>query len=149
MEEVFSEGQTKIYKNKQAFPRAFFVSSVKSVSDRQEAIKSLFDENVDLHSTAIVEDWDKGALEFSSGEAKIVSYTANKIVVSTNSNSLPEGAASLQAGQLFLVFMDTYYPTWHATIDGVETKIYITNYTFRGIVVPAGNHTVIFSNRLL
>jgi uncharacterized membrane protein YfhO len=40
-----------------------------------------------------------------------------------------------------------YFPGWHATVDGVETPIYRTNYLFRGIVVPAGQHTVMFVYR--
>jgi hypothetical protein len=144
LEEVFSEGKTKIYNNKQAFPRTFFVTSVEPAIDKQEAITMLFDKKINLHATPDVEDWDKKTLEFSSGEVEIISYSPNKIVISTKSNFQPPTLNSQ-----FLVFMDTYYPTWHATVDGVETKIYITNYTFRGIIVPAGNHTVIFSNRLL
>lgn len=42
-----------------------------------------------------------------------------------------------------LVFMsDTWYPDWHATIDGKETPIYRANYAFRAIVVPKGAHDV-------
>jgi uncharacterized membrane protein YfhO len=44
-----------------------------------------------------------------------------------------------------LVFMsDTWYPDWHATIDGHETPIYRANYAFRTIVVPKGEHQIKF-----
>jgi hypothetical protein len=138
LEEVFSEGQTKIYNNKQAFPRAFFVTSIKTATDKQEAIKSLFNKQINFHDTAVVERWDNTKLLFGNGSIAINEYSANRIILQT-----------LGDEESFLVFMDTYYPTWHATVDGNETKIYITNYTFRGIVIPAGKHTVIFTNRLL
>jgi uncharacterized membrane protein YfhO len=32
-------------------------------------------------------------------------------------------------------------------VDGVETPIYRANYLFRGVVVPAGQHTVTFEYR--
>jgi uncharacterized membrane protein YfhO len=40
-----------------------------------------------------------------------------------------------------------YFPGWRAYVDGVETPIYPTNYLFRGVVVPAGQHTVVFAYR--
>ena len=44
----------------------------------------------------------------------------------------------------FFVLADTYYPGWHAYIDGKETKIFRANLMFRGIVLPKGDHTVEF-----
>ena len=49
--------------------------------------------------------------------------------------------------QRFLVLSEMYFPGWHAMVDGVETPIYRTNYLFRGIAVPAGQHTVMFVYR--
>ena len=51
-------------------------------------------------------------------------------------------------GEGFLVLTDSYYPTWQASIDGKETKIYLTDYNFRGIIVPKGEHTVEFYDKL-
>jgi hypothetical protein len=45
----------------------------------------------------------------------------------------------------FLVLADQYYPGWEATIDGVSTPIYASNHIFRGVFVPAGEHTVEFT----
>lgn len=50
-------------------------------------------------------------------------------------------------GPAFLVTSDVYYPGWHATVDGVPTRIYQTNYALRGVVVPAGKHLVRFEFR--
>jgi len=131
---VFEEGQTKVYKNVQAFPRAFFVTEIKSVLDKDTAMKTLFDATNDLYTTAVVEGWNKQQTRFASGPIKILEYTANKVILTTQNQK--EG---------FLVLTDTFYPTWHAVIDGEETKIYLTDYNFRGIIVPPGNHSIIFS----
>jgi len=37
-----------------------------------------------------------------------------------------------------------FYPEWHAFLDGKEVEIHKTNYLLRGVVVPAGAHTVEF-----
>ena len=43
-----------------------------------------------------------------------------------------------------LVVTDNYYPAWKARVDGRETPVVRTNYTFRGVPVGAGEHTVEF-----
>jgi uncharacterized membrane protein YfhO len=40
-----------------------------------------------------------------------------------------------------------YFPGWLAYVDGAPTPIYRTDYLFRGIVVPAGQHTITFVYR--
>jgi hypothetical protein len=41
-----------------------------------------------------------------------------------------------------VVINENYYPGWRATIDGIPTEIFRTNYTFRGIFVKPGHHLV-------
>lgn len=140
---VFEEGQTKVYKNNQAFPRVFFVANVKVADTKQKAIELLFNDAIDLHKTAIV-DAAVGYTSFGQGKAHIVSYSENNIIVKTTNKSIG-----------FLVLTDTFYPTWGVKIcadDGSncqETSIFVTDYNFRGIVVPAGNHHIQFYNSLL
>jgi len=44
----------------------------------------------------------------------------------------------------FLFVSDTYDPGWNAYIDDKQTKIYRTDWTFRSIFVPAGEHIIEF-----
>jgi uncharacterized membrane protein YfhO len=43
-----------------------------------------------------------------------------------------------------LVVSDLFYPGWEAKIDGKRTKIYLTDYAFRGIFLKPGNHQITF-----
>jgi uncharacterized membrane protein YfhO len=44
-----------------------------------------------------------------------------------------------------LVLTDVQYPGWRATVDGKSADIERVDYLLRGVVVPAGTHTVEFS----
>src|SRR5262249_54451451 len=41
-----------------------------------------------------------------------------------------------------LVLRDNWYPGWRATVDGKPTPIYRVNGSFRGVVVPPGEHAI-------
>jgi hypothetical protein len=145
LKKVFQEGETRIYENLEVLPRAFFVDQVITSSDKQQTINKLFDKRLDLRQTAIVEDWDQNQNTFNnSSNPEIVSYESNKIVVKLANKE-----------KSFIVLTDTFYPTWTAQICDEnqticnETKIYLTNYNFRGVIVPPGSHTLVFTNSLL
>ena len=44
-----------------------------------------------------------------------------------------------------MVLSEMYYPQgWTAYIDGTETETFKTNFAFRSVIVPAGEHIVEF-----
>lgn len=138
---AFEEGQTKIYENKNVLPKAFFVTSTTSVTNKQDAINFLFNSQ-NLGSEAVVED-KIAPRTYSKGYAEIVNYKNNEVILKTKLQN--EG---------FLVLTDSYYPTWHARIGNDmnklhDTKIYRTDYNFRGILVPKGENFIVFKNSLL
>ncbi len=131
---VLQEGDTRIYENKAVLPRAFFVKTLHFANNNQDAINKLFELKNDLKTNAIVEEKGlKDEWEYLNSEARITKYSENKVIIETNNS-----------GEGFLVFTDSYYPTWRARVDGKDTKIYITDYNFRGVVVPQGKHKVEF-----
>lgn len=131
---VKTEGQTKLYKNKNAYERAFFVKTVKQVKDSRDEMKAVFQS--DLHTTAIVSQL-RDTNHYSIGTVSVKKYSENEVILETDNE-----------GDGFLVQMDAYYPTWTVSIDGKKTLLLRTNFAFRGVVVPKGKHTVIFKNHL-
>ena len=81
-----------------------------------------------------IENFYKDTTQFSIGTVSIESYLPTEVLLYTKNNE--EG---------LLVLRDTYYPDWHAYVDGKETKIYPADWIFRGIIVPAGEHNIKFS----
>lgn len=69
-----------------------------------------------------------------SGTARIVTDLPELIVVETSVDS-----------PSVMVLADTWYPRWHAEVDGVEVPILRANCWQRGVAVPAGSHSVAFS----
>ena len=63
----------------------------------------------------------------------IINYKNNYVDITVNCNE-----------DSYLIFSDTYYPSWHAYIDGIETKIYKTNGIFKGIYLSKGDHFIRF-----
>jgi len=83
-----------------------------------------------------VEDNVKNSINFvqqSENEVKILDYK--------NENQKFHVTTS-QPGFLFI--SDMYDEQWNAYIDGEETKIYRTNWAFRSIFVPEGEHSIEF-----
>lgn len=137
---VFTDGYVNVYENLQVMPRTFFAINSYVAKDKQDAINSIFDKNykpVDRATVENVPDKSMFNTKISKGTAEIVEYSENLVKITTQNG-----------GDGFLVLTDSFYPTWHATVDGKETRIFLTDLNFRGIFVPKGKHQVIFYDKL-
>jgi hypothetical protein len=128
-------GDVKIYENLDVLPRAYLVHEVIGVDDGADALAALQSGRVDPEVRAVVE----GLASFSTAPAPsdwatILSYEPERVEVFTNTDA-----------NALLVLSDTAFPGWQATVDGVPAPIYVTNYLSRGVVVPPGEHTVVFA----
>jgi hypothetical protein len=136
LKQVYAQGSIRIYQNEEAMPRVFFVDTTLIADSKQQAIDAIFDLKYPLSERAVIENIQDPSLfksNWSLGNAQIVDYENDKVVINTD---------NLGAG--FLVLSDSYYSTWHVTIDGNEAPIYLTDYNFRGIITPKGKHTIVF-----
>jgi hypothetical protein len=132
--EVYRGSDALVYENTLALPRAWLVG---------EALTAPADQTLALMRTprwepaqnAVVES--PGQLPLAGrgvrGTARVTRHDDDHVQVSTES-----------AGAALLVLADNYAEGWEARVDGRLTPIYRTNHTFRGVVVPAGRHSVDF-----
>lgn len=130
---LFDDGKYQVLENKNAYPRAFLVSRVVVKKNPQQILDTMFSSKTNLKTTAVIEQTLAVNAQLSTGSAVISSYKPNIIKIKTQSNR-----------QSFLVLTDPYYPGWEARVDGKLTKIYRTDFAFRGILIPQGEHTVEF-----
>lgn len=139
---VYRDDQIRIFENTRAMPRAFLVPQARMAGVGQNVLADMTSGPFDPRTTAVVEDPPPGiSLPTSdprvfTGAATIVSYGDNAVRIRTEADH--DG---------LLVLTDSFYPGWVAEIDGHTTPILRTNFLFRGVVVPAGQHVVTFAFR--
>jgi hypothetical protein len=121
--------------NPQANGNAWLIKKIKTVANADSEIVNLY--NANTKTEAIIQQKNKSTITANdnySGEGKItlMSYKPNHLVYETKTNS-----------KEFAVFSEIYYPKgWNAYIDGTLTSYTCVDYLLRGMVIPAGIHTI-------
>lgn len=138
------DGKVRIFENRRAFDRVFFVPRYQRAENRKEALSLLrtFSHD-DFAETVILES--KTALppfsDASPAKAKIsvLSWEADRMRLAVDSPS---------SG--FVVVGDNYHPGWKATVDGKKTRIFRADYILRAVSVKKGKHVIemVFRPRL-
>lgn len=139
---VWSDDQYEIYENKGALPRAFLVYKHEVVVEDQKIIDMLFSDDFDIRSSVVLE---KQPVINKEAMQACVTRPPEKVTVDVKTytpNYLKIFIETPCSGILFL--SDNYYPGWSAKLNKSSTEILRADYTFRAIVVPAGQSTVEF-----
>jgi hypothetical protein len=127
-------GDVKIYENLDVLPRAFVVHRWQWQPDASASVAVMgspsFEprEEVVLVGSGAPVDGEAGA-----GRATITSYAPEEVHITVE---------TVQPGLLLLA--DAAYPGWTATVGGAPATIYQADGLFRGVMVPAGSHEVVF-----
>lgn len=127
----------EVYKNNRAAPRAFLVPNVEVIPNIEELFARMVSPDYDPFNTVVTQISPTPQLAETagslSGVARVTEYETTRVRIEADS---PRPAA--------LVLADAYYPGWKAYVDSVEVQIFPAYYAFRGVIVPAGAHTVEF-----
>jgi hypothetical protein len=126
-----------VYRNPDAFDRAFVVQEAQVVRTPEEALARLDDPAIDLRRVVILESpLPPDLLRVPpTGEpaptAKVVEYRPGHARMVTRST-----------GGGVLVFSETFCSGWHAEVDGRATPVLRADYALLGVPLPAGQHDV-------
>jgi uncharacterized membrane protein YfhO len=130
--QVFDYGSVVVLENAKALPRAYQTTVVMK-KNPQEMLGMLTDQEFLLNKITLSEDLDITGSGDITNQPTFIKLSNNHTQVMTDSPT-----------DSMLVVLDNYYPGWEAKIDGVSTKIHKVNYSFRGVLVPKGQHQIDF-----
>ena len=131
---VFQSRQTGwfVYENPSMFPRAFFVDSIR-IAKPMDILKNMKEGNFDPSIIAYLEKAPKQNVDPVGENAKVEILEQRNEYIKLKVNA---------TGNNLVMLSEIYYPLWKAYIDGKETEILKTNYAFRSVIVPQGEHTI-------
>ena len=126
------------FENEYAFGTAWFVEYLKPAASADEEILAL--DELALRTEAVVgadfQNMVEGFSHQESADARIAvqEHLPNYISYIYDS-PVPQAT----------IFSEIYYPEgWNAYVDGEPADHFRANYTLRGMMIPAGNHTIEF-----
>jgi hypothetical protein len=127
----------KVYRYPEAFPRAWAVHELVQAQNPEVGNRMIMEQLPDFHHLAFLSD-PAPALETCDApdEVAVREHTPNQVRIQAK-----------MACKGMVVLSDTFFPGWRATIDGASAPIYEVNAAMRGVIVPAGPHTLTFHYR--
>jgi len=131
---LFFNGTKKVIFNPNYLPRAFLVNRYEVTEPLTILLRM---KNADFNPRDVV--FLKDSLDVKvdppgeSASAEIMEYQIQKIKLKVKAT-----------GNNLLFLSEVWYPRWKCFIDGKEAPIYRANYVFRAVVVPPGEHEVLF-----
>lgn len=128
--------QVYIYKFADAYDRAWFVPWISTHADGESVSKMMDVAGAVPGEQVYVLDPENtlGKMNYSVGEVQVTTKDLHTLELATQNE-----------GEGFLVVSEVYYPEWQAYIDDEPASYYQVNELIRGLVIPAGEHTVRFS----
>lgn len=126
----------KLYDRRDALPRTYVVDSLR-VADDAEALRTLADPSFDPRRLVLVAP-DGDVRDTISPVSR-----SNATVLAFEQSGAEHIRLRVQADAPgYLVLSDTWYPGWHATVNGEPTPILRANVLFRAVPVQAGEQVV-------
>jgi hypothetical protein len=140
-------GDVKIYQNLQTLPRAYVTGDVAVADDDAAVLAALADPSFEpagqvvllaeeLAAAGLLEQAERLDSPAGGAAVQVVSYQPERVALDV----------ALDAPGV-LVLADTWYPGWQATVDGENAALLRANYLFRAVLLPAGQHRVLFEYR--
>ncbi len=125
--------------NPGALGNCWFVKNAQIVANADEENEAL--NHFDPATTALV---DKRFEQY----LQPISYDSTASISLTSYDPMKMQYRSKASGEELAVFSDIYYqPGWHSYIDGKEVPHFRADYVLRAMMVPAGEHSIVFEFR--
>jgi Bacterial membrane protein YfhO len=137
--ELVYDGEVRIYRNKNALPRAFVVGHAEVVPDKNQILAKLTEADFNPKENVILEENVTNNAELGPAASSPVTFERYE------PNYIGLQAELTRPG--WLVLTDTYFPGWKVLIDGKAGRILPADYIFRAVPLDSGSHIVEFVYR--
>ena len=140
-------GDVKVYQNVQALPRAYVAGRALVADDDGAALAAMDAAGFEpaqqvvllaeeLAAAGLLEQAAQLDGHAAAAPVHVVSYRPEAVALDV---TLDEHGA--------LVLADTWYPGWQVTVNGRPAALLRANYLLRAVLLPAGQHSVLFEYR--
>jgi hypothetical protein len=128
------DGRLSAGLNPNAYGNAWLVQEVISCRSADEEIQRLATENITTMALTTESIPQREFVLDSLSSISLVDHKANELRYKATVSSIA-----------FAVFSEMHYPHgWQAYIDEVKVPHYRVNYALRGLIIPSGQHDVVF-----
>jgi hypothetical protein len=140
LQDVFTgKSGIKIWYDPGAFPRAWTVHQIIVAPNEWNAYDMMNNGTFDLRTTALTVQAKPGiAACDAADDVTAIEDKPTSLLVKVD-----------MACRGLLVISDNFFPGWKAQLDGSAVEIWKVNTAIRGVIVPAGRHTVTMNYRPL
>lgn len=130
-------GSAYLYRYSNTLPRIYAAPAIEVVNTDDEAFDLIAADSFDPYARAVVTATE-GAPDLPETPGDPPAFSAEDLIYTNNAL-----AARVTTDQpVMVVFSEMYYPGWAATVDGLPAPLWKVNYTFRGVIVEAGEHVI-------
>lgn len=128
----------RISTNAQANGTAWFVKDMVTANTSREEIDALETFGTDTTAVVLTKEFEGQQISAGNGQGSIelIDFRPNRMVYKSSSSS-----------DQLAIFSEIYYGPnkgWEVTLDGEAVDHFRANYILRGMMVPAGDHEIVF-----
>jgi hypothetical protein len=138
---AYSGDDATVFENALAAPRAMVARRVHVASDESEEVTTVATPGFDPRREAVVRRAEVGDAAPAGGAQ------GDSVRVVDDGNARVALSASLARPGL-VVLDDAWAPGWSVEVDGEDARALQANVVMRGVVVPAGEHEIVWSYRV-
>ncbi len=140
--ELVYSNEVTIYRYRAFRERALAVFDCRVEPDRASLLETVRSGTFDPARLLLLEEEPERDKIVSRDQTPSAGTNAAVRIVSDEADEVSLKAFVPQPG--FLLLLDTYFPGWTATVNGLSAHLFRADYNFRAVELPAGNSTVRF-----
>ncbi|MBT9288009.1 YfhO family protein [Hyphomicrobiaceae bacterium 22] len=141
--EIAHIGETRIYENRDALPRALFVARARQADFARLLETGRWPEGFDPAREVALEVLPAGVAEVAKNAGPAAAEPGRVAIAAYHNTEVVLEVDAAEAG--FVVLTDVWHRWWRAELDGRPAEMLKADAIFRAVRVPAGRHVIRFT----